>query len=202
MKNLLITLLSLALLNMSACYKNCLASSLYNNEIDIRAEKTKIKAVLEKLDMALQTENMKLFSEVFAHDQDIIIIGPDFREKAIGWETLSKMQTQPFRDLENLVISLIDQKININNSGDAARYFRVLDTRFVKSNLPFQLKGIRETGVLKKEKENWVIVQQHTSAPVNDQIWPFYLLKYQQESPTCDPNKKFNIETLKALIRN
>ena len=197
MKNLFITLLILATLSMGANYENCLASSVYNNEFDIEVEKTKIKAVLEKLDKALQTENMELFSEVFAHDQDIIIIGPDFREKAIGWETLVKMQNRQFRDLENLTISLIDQKINIGNSGDVARYFRVLDIRFVTSNLPFRLKGIRETGVLKKENGNWVIVQQHISAPVNDQIWPFYLLKHQQESPAYDPNKKFDIETLK-----
>jgi len=197
MKNLFSALLILAILNINAYHQNCLASSFHNDKIDIRIEKTEIKAVLEKLDKALQTENMELFSEVFAHDQDIIIIGPDFREKAIGWETLVEMQNQQFRDLENFTISLIDQKINIDNSGDVARYFRVLDIRFVTSNLPFQLKDIRETGVLKKENENWVIVQQHTSAPVNDQIWPFYLLKYQQESPAYAPNKKFNIETLK-----
>lgn len=197
MKNLFITLLSLVLLNIGACYKNCLASSLYNNDVAIAAEETKIKAVLEKLDKALQTENMELFTEVFAHNQDIIIIGPDFREKVIGWEALALMQDQQFRDLENLNISSRDLNITIDASGNTAGYLRIIDVSFVTSNLPFQVKGIRETGILKKENENWVIVQQHASAPVNDQIWPFYLVKYQQESSTYDPNKKFNIETLK-----
>lgn len=152
MKNLFITLLSIALLNISACYKNCWASSSYNN--DVGAEKTKIKGVLEKLDEALQTENMGLFTEVFAHDQDIIIIGPDFREKVIGWEALAIMQNQQFSDLENLDISLRDLNITIDSSGNTARYLRTIDVSFVTNNLPFQLKGIRETGILKKENEN------------------------------------------------
>jgi hypothetical protein len=197
MKNLFITLLSIALLNISACYQNRLASSSYNNDVDVGAEKTRIKGLLEKLDEALQTENMGLFTEVFAHDQDIIIIGLDFREKVIGWEALAIMQNQQFSDLENLDISLRDLNITIDSSGNTARYLRTIDVSFVTNNLPFQLKGIRETGILKKGNKNWVILQQHTSAPVTDLVWPFYFSQARQKQTAYEVNRKFSVQELR-----
>lgn len=197
MKNILIILLMLAILQINASYPNCLVPSFQNNDFNVEAEKTKIKAVLEKLEKALKTKNMELLSEVFSHDQDIIIIGPDSRETALNWKTLAYMKNQQFKDLMNIMISTQIQKITINNSRDVARYFMLLDISFISNNLPFHVKDVRETGVLEKENGKWVIVQQHTSAPVNDQIWPFFFTKYPQKPEAYDSNRRFSIEALK-----
>lgn len=99
MKKLFIALLMFAILQINASYQNCLAFSFQNNDMNVEAEKAKIKAVLEKLEKALQTKNMELLSEVFTHDQDIIIIGLDSREITFDWKMLEYMKNQQFKDL-------------------------------------------------------------------------------------------------------
>ena len=152
--------------------------------------------MLEKLDTAVQTKNMELFSEVFAHNKDIIIIGPDFREMAFDWTTLAYIKNQQFKDLKNIKVFSREEKITVDSSGAMARYFVRSDINFVSSGMPFQVKWVRENGVLETENGKWVIVQQHISAAVNDKIWPFYFSKYQQKPVAYDVNRKFSIETL------
>ena len=57
MKNLFISMMVFVVLQFSALYQNCLAESFCSNDIDVKTEKGKIEAVLEKLDTALQTKN-------------------------------------------------------------------------------------------------------------------------------------------------
>ncbi|MBN2431263.1 MAG: nuclear transport factor 2 family protein [Acidobacteria bacterium] len=160
------------------------------------AEKERIRDVLVKLDTALQTENLELLAEVFAHDRDLVIIGPDFRERVIGWEALAQMQQQQFRILEQLSISSKDLFITIDPSGNSARYVRTNEASFVSNALPFRLQGIRETGLLEKVNDRWVIVQQHASAPVSDEIWPFYFAQAVQPSTPFDIRRRFTTPQL------
>ncbi len=197
MKKLFYFLMVFAVLQFNALYQNCLAANHYNTEVDIEAEKAKVKAVLEKLSTAVQTKNMELFSQVFVHNKNIIVIGPDFREMALDWKTLAYIKNQQFKDLKNIKVFSREEKITLDSSGTVARYFVLSDLSFVSSGLPFHVKGVRETGVFEKENGRWVIVQQHTSAPVNDQIWPFYFTKYPLPSAEYDVNRKFSIEALK-----
>lgn len=197
MKIIVIALIILAFLQINVSYPGCLTSGFQNEAMDVDAEKAKIEAVLEKLEKALQTKNVELLSEVFSHDQDIIIIGPDSREMAFDWKTLAYMKNQQFRDLKNITISSKEQKITIDDSGDVARYFTLSDISFISGGLPFRVKDVRETGVLEKENSRWVIVQQHSSAPVSDPIWPFFFTKDPGKPGVYDADRKFSIDELR-----
>jgi len=159
MKNLFISLMIFVVLQFSALYQNCFAESFCSNDIDVKTEKGKIEAVLEKLSTAVQTKNMELYSEVFAHNKNIIIIGPDSKEMAFDWTTLAYIKNQQLKDLKNITISSKKQKIKIDSSRSAARYFVLSDLSFVSGDIPFQVTGVRETGVLEKENGKWVIVK-------------------------------------------
>jgi hypothetical protein len=197
MKKLYVSLIMLVLLQFNVPHPNCTAASVSNNNVDVGAEKEKVRAVLQKLGIAVQTKNMELFSEVYAHGKDIIIIGPDSREMAFDWRTLAYIKNQQFNDLSNIQVFSSEEKITIDSSGTVARYFVESNLSFVSSGVPFHVKGVRETGVLEKENDKWVIVQQHVSAPVDDKIWPFYFEKYQQDPIKYDVNRIFGIKTLK-----
>jgi ketosteroid isomerase-like protein len=185
------------ILNISFLYGTTIASDAKGEPYDVEREKAAVQAVLGRLDNALQSKDMELFSGVYAHGEDIIIVGPDVREMTIGWEPLAKAQTQQFEDVDYMSIASKDLKIEIDISGTLARYVRKIDVKFVTHNLPFSLKGVRETGILKKRDGEWVIVQQHSSAPVDDSIWPYYLSRHQTESSPFGGNKKFGIDELR-----
>jgi hypothetical protein len=164
---------------------------------DTEAEKARIRSTLERLNQALQSRNIEDVSKCFAQDEEILFIGPDLNEKALGWESLKSVLEKQFKSIRNLEMVAKDLEIHFNSSVDYASYIRVMDIAFVSQMLPFAVKDVRETGLLKRKNNEWVIVQQHTSAPMTDKLWPFYLVTDQPEPTTGPLGRRLNPEKLK-----
>jgi uncharacterized protein (TIGR02246 family) len=133
-------------------------------------EKDKVQAVIDNYLRAQETKDMQLFSEVFAHDEDMVIIGTDTAEYLTGWQQVQMTFSQIFDSMDQIDIQVSDQSIKISQSGDVAWYSDIEDFSFVSQGQTSNFNGWRVTGVLEKRSGNWLIVQVHTSVPVSGQV--------------------------------
>jgi uncharacterized protein (TIGR02246 family) len=156
MKNLFAFVVVAAFLAVSAC----------TPQVDLDAEKAKVKTVVDQFEQVWETENMDLFSKIMAHDADMVNFGSDAPEHFIGWEGLKTAVEQMFPAMENIKIEVRDQVIKIHPSGHVAWFSELWDWDLLMGGQPVRLEACRFTGVLEKRNGNWVFVQFHNSVPV------------------------------------
>ena len=134
-------------------------------QIDIEEEKDNIALVLEKYVIANETQDLDLVHEIWASDPDIVVFGTNSDEKLIGWESIRKALQSQFSSFEDTYISVRDQVINVNESGNTAWFSEVMNYNYIYHGEAKQFEGLRFTGVLEKTNGEWHIVQSHVSIP-------------------------------------
>jgi len=137
--------------------------------VNLEAEKTAVKAVIDQYMQSWKNKDMEAFSKVMAHDSDMVNFGTDAAEKWIGWESLKESIERQNRSIDFEVISIRDEVIKVHNSGEVAWVSQIGDARGKAQGQPFRMEGWRVTTVLEKRAGNWVIVQFHISVPVAGQ---------------------------------
>ena len=103
--------------------------------------------------------------KVWAADDDIVLIGTHANEKLIGWDQIQKAIKKQYSEFEDTYISVIEQKIMINETGNTAWFSEFLNYNFIHEGQAMSFEGIRFTGVLEKRGDQWLIVQGHLSIP-------------------------------------
>jgi uncharacterized protein (TIGR02246 family) len=156
MKSLFFSLIVIASLVLSAC----------TQQVDLEAEKAKVKTVVDQFEQVWETEDMDLFSKIMAHDADMVNFGSDAPEHFVGWEALKEAVEKMFPSLENIKIAVRDQVIKVHSSGHTAWFSEIWDWDLAMGGQPVRLEACRFTGVLEKRNGNWVFVQFHNSVPV------------------------------------
>jgi len=156
MKKLFALFIVATFLVMSAC----------TPQVDLEAEKAKVKTVVDQFTQVWETEDVELFSRIMAHDADMVNFGSDAPEHFVGWEALKEAVEQMFPSFENTKIAVKDQVIKVHPSGHVAWFSQIWDWDLVVGGQPVRLEGCRFTGVLEKRNGNWVFVQFHNSIPV------------------------------------
>ena len=159
MKNLFVLFVVVVFLGLSAC----------TQKVDLEAEKAQVKTVVDQLEQLFETEDMDLFSRIYAHDSDMVIFGTDAAERFVGWEAVKESFQQSFASFENTKLTVKDQVIKVHQSGEVAWFSEIMDWDLVAQGQPVTIQGTRLTGVLEKRNGNWVIVQVHASVPVAGQ---------------------------------
>lgn len=145
----------------------------YNKEkeedvvIDLELEKKNVELVLEKYVIANETQEIGLVKEIWAPNEDIVIFGTDSDEKLIGWEQIKDALQKQFDTFEDTYISVRDQVVKVNNSGNVAWFSEVINYNYIYKGEAQSYEGIRFTGVLEKINGNWYIVQSHMSIPAS-----------------------------------
>ena len=134
-------------------------------KVDIEAEKAQVQSVLDQLVQAWETEDVEMLSKIFAADVVIFSVyaGTD---RFVGWEAYKEFYIKWFEAVENIDVSVRDQVIKVNASGNTAWFSEIEDWNWVAQGEPASVEGVRGTGVLEKRDGNWVIVQAHFSVPV------------------------------------
>ncbi|MCK4677380.1 MAG: nuclear transport factor 2 family protein [Bacteroidales bacterium] len=132
---------------------------------DSDEEKSKIEIVLEKYVIANETQDLDLVHRVWASRDDIVVFGTASDEKLIGWEKISKTFQQQFNLFEDTYISVGDQIITVNETGNTAWFSEIINYNFIYKGKPVSYEGVRFTGVLSKIEGEWYIVQSHMSLP-------------------------------------
>ena len=160
MRNLLFLLLSGVLL--ASC---CNDKTQTTKVVDIEKEKEKVALVLEKYVIANEKQEIELVQEIWAQDTDIVVFGTNSDEKIIGREAISKAIQRQFNSFDETYISVRDQIIEVNETGNTAWFSEIVNYNYVYNGNAVQFEGLRFTGVLEKRGDDWFIVQSHMSIP-------------------------------------
>lgn len=139
-------------------------------KVNLEAEKSNVKSIVNQFSLALETEDMDLFAKVMAHDPDMVNFGTDRAERWVGWQKLKESVEKQFASFDNIKLTVKDQVIQVNRTGNSAWFSEVVDWDMTIQGESNHIEGSRITGVLVKRNGNWVCVQFHTSIPISGQV--------------------------------
>jgi hypothetical protein len=83
-------------------------------KVDVEAEKEKVKAVIDQYAQVLETEDMELFSNIGAHDADMVSFVTNAAERWVGCASLKNAVQKQFDSFDHTKISVRDQVIHVN----------------------------------------------------------------------------------------
>ncbi len=161
MKNLFRLLIPVLLIGMIGCEpqkEKC-------PEVDFDKELSEIRSVIEQYELARESEDFSTIEQIWAPDEDIVLFGSEGDEQLVGFAAIKKAMTRQFDELENILISIRDQKIKINKAGTTAWFSQILNYNYIYQDENMSFEGIRFTGVLEKRDGIWLLVQGHLSVP-------------------------------------
>ncbi|MCD6112982.1 MAG: nuclear transport factor 2 family protein [Bacteroidales bacterium] len=157
MKKNIILLVLISIIPFSSCKKE--------KKIDFAKEKAKIETVLEQYNLANENQDFELIKSIWANDESIVCIGTDTYEKLVGWKQIKPVIQSQYKSFKETYISVNDQIININKTGNTAWFSEILEYNFIYKGVHKSFEGIRYTGVLTKTNDKWLLVQTHMSIP-------------------------------------
>ena len=143
----------------------CNHASRDKGKIDFNQEKEKVALVLEKYVIANEEQNLNLIKEVWAMNPEIVVFGTNSDETIIGWDAIKNALQKQFASIEDTYISVRDQRIGINETGNTAWFSEFVNYNYIYKGKPVKYEGLRFTGVLEKINDEWLIVQSHMSIP-------------------------------------
>ena len=135
----------------------------------IAAEKAAVKSVMDQYARVWATEDVRLASKIFAHDDSMVNIGTDLDERWIGWRSLKTSLEHQFKAYESVKVAVKDQFIKVHRTRETAWVSEIIDFAVEVKGKRMSVKDCRFTGVLEKRKNNWIFVQSHLSVPVRGQ---------------------------------
>ena len=95
----------------------CNVDNQYKN-VDLNFEMEKVALVLEKYVIANEKQDMDLVHEVWAEELDIMVFGTNSDEQIVGWDQIKSTLQRQFDSFDDTYISVRDQVININETGN------------------------------------------------------------------------------------
>jgi ketosteroid isomerase-like protein len=146
---------------IACCKENKRTSATFDEEL----EAEKVALVLEKYVIANERQESDLVKEIWAPYPDIVVFGTNSDETLIGWDAISSAMDRQFKIFEDTYISVHDQIIKINETGNTAWFSEIVNYNYIYQGDARQYEGLRFTGVLQKIDGEWLIVQSHMSIP-------------------------------------
>ncbi|MFA5181571.1 MAG: nuclear transport factor 2 family protein [Syntrophales bacterium] len=122
-----------------------------------------IKAVLKKHSEFYKAKDLKGVMSLYAKGPDVISIGSEDGEEAIGSEQISAAYKKAFAVVADMK-TISYSNLNISSSGNVAWVYIQIKASLIMSqgSKPVDVKG-RFTAVLKKNGKQWQFVQAHFS---------------------------------------
>lgn len=138
-------------------------------KIDVSKEREAVKTVLDDFIKAHEIEDLELLKECFSPAADILIIGTDENEIWVDREAMVEEQKRAYDRFEESQLSVRDEVINMCDMGNVAWFYMKVNWKVKSNDEEIKFDGVRTTGVLEKEDDQWNIIQMHTSIPVYGQ---------------------------------
>lgn len=158
---LLPPLFLLLLLSLIACSET--------KNVDVSKERDAVKIVLDDFIKAHEIEDIELLKDCFSPESDILIIGTDENEIWVDREAMVEEQKRAYESFEESQLSVRDEVINMCDVGNVAWFYMKVNWKVKSNGEEIKFDGVRTTGVLEKEDDEWNIIQMHTSIPVYGQ---------------------------------
>ena len=132
---------------------------------DLEHQEEAVNAALSQFWRAMETKDINLFAEVFAHDTDMIAFGGEPGERWVGYGAFRTALEEKFATFDSWQLSVHDEVIKVHDSGKVAWWSVVLDAVVKLGEQEMRFDGGRVTGVSEKRDGRWQIVQYHASMP-------------------------------------
>ena len=177
MKNFLLISIVITLLN--SC--NYASSEKYKKRDLIEGVTSEVSMFINDQYEFLSIGSIDIAEKIFS--KDAIIIGTDQEEYLIGWEEIKPAILGQIQAIENPKFVTRDLKVVIGDNGKMASYSQILDFSYrttateSSSGVKYEIKNIRNSGVLKKIDEEWKIIQIHWSNGKNGQVVKYKFAK-------------------------
>jgi ketosteroid isomerase-like protein len=137
---------------------------------DVQADKAAVRAIVDSLVIATQTNSLAIFARIFSHDPGNVFFGTDSAEHFVGFESFIDATKRNFASVEpGSQMPLRDVVVGVSKGGNAAWVSYLCDYRGKAQGQPFAFSGLRVTLVLEKQDSKWSIVHMHGSVPVSGQ---------------------------------
>ncbi len=126
-----------------------------------------IENLLEQYVIANERQDFDLIQDIWAPNSDIILYGTDSEDQLMGWINIKSAVKNQFSQISETYISVSDQFIKLNCSGNTAWFAERLTYNFIYKGEARVYNGLRFTGVVEKIEGKWMLVQAHLSLPAN-----------------------------------
>jgi ketosteroid isomerase-like protein len=145
-----------------------MACSECQQESDKGNEIARIENLLERYLIASENKDFHAIGNIWADGDSIMLFGTDSHEKLMGWDAIRNAFRRQFNLIDDTYISVSDQYIKINCTGNTAWFAQTLNYNFMYKDIAHSFEGLRFTGVLEiQENGEWKMVQGHLSVPAN-----------------------------------
>ena len=133
-------------------------------QINIPNEKASVKKTLDNYVKSIVDEDMSLYSEIVAQDNNMINVGGGVNLSWIeGWEQLKAVMNGQNAAFSETKIDVTKEQIFISPTGKDAWAVTLWDLKTVLSDGNTYLLPLRCTWVLQKKDNKWIIVSFHKS---------------------------------------
>ena len=124
---------------------------------------TELNKFIEKFIKAYPKNNIDDYLDLFLKDEDLVMF--DTGEKWVSWEDYKSAPQNDKDQFEEIAITFDWKKINYH--GQIAWFATKVTVNLTIEGKKLSLPG-RITGVLKKEGDEWLIIQGHLSSPASE----------------------------------
>lgn len=142
-------------------------------DVDLVVERDNVIQVIDNYSMAHEERDLNLLMSCFSDDPDIIILGTDEDELWVDKMSMGESQKVAYETFDKISLSVRDRMVKMNNSGTEAWFYMKVNWYVESGGNEFSINGVRTTGVLEKQNDQWRIVQLHTSMPIEGQAVPY-----------------------------
>jgi ketosteroid isomerase-like protein len=143
---------------------NLLLSCQQQEQTNIKDEKASVKKTLDNYVKSIVDEDMDLYSEIVAHDSNMINIGGGTDLSWIeGWVQLKDVMNGQNDAFSETKIDVTKERIFVSPSGRDAWAVTLWNLKTVLSDGNTYLLPLRCTWVLQKRNDKWIIVSFHKS---------------------------------------
>jgi|SRR3972149_11206555 len=142
-------------------------------DVNLEAERQQLQQVLDDFVRAHEEKNLDLLLSCFSDKPDITILGTDEDELWVDKVSMGEAQKREYGTFDKITLSVRDKILKINRSGESAWFYMKVNWYVESKGTKSTFDGVRTSGVLEKEDNNWKIVQLHTSLPVKGQAVPY-----------------------------
>jgi len=138
--------------------------------VDIQAETSAVKAVIDTFNQAFINEDIEAMSRIHSHAGDLVVFGTDAAEHFVGWEPWRESLSGMFESYDEVTLDPKDLSIAVDDDGAMAWATAIYDWTLTAAGEPMVIDGMRVTFVFEKNAGNWVICHMHGSMPIQGQL--------------------------------
>lgn len=137
-----------------------------DSQVNLESERAEVMKVLDNFIKAHEEKNLDLLLSCFSDKPDIVIIGTDEDELWVDKISMGNAQKKAYEVFSKVKLSVRDKILKMCGTGHQAWFYMKVNWYVESEGESFTFDGVRTTGVLEKDRDQWQIVQLHTSMPI------------------------------------